>query len=372
MAGRIRTIKPEILEDDRTSALSDLEWRIFVSSILLADDFGNFRAHPHFVLSQVFWGIAHDADGVGAALDTLEDVGLIERYEVRGQHYAHIRNWDKHQRVDNRGRPRVPAKDDPEALAQTVIYVYFVQQGDDGPIKIGRAANVERRLGQLRVANPQPLRLLATIEGDIEAELKQRFKKLRISGEWFKPAEELRTFIGEVAAKSPRKDTSSPLARAPAHPAARPRPTTTTTTTTTTPAPSADAEVPVGPLDVKPKAKAGSRGTRIAADWKPSEKTIEWCHGKGVDGAVHVEEFIDHWAGVSGAKGVKLDWDGTFKNRIRDLIEWGRATPWEPVVPPEPVGPLPKIDRSGPEWERALAGIDEALETVLATKAVGV
>lgn len=41
---RIRTLKPEILEDARTAGLSDAAFRLFVAMIVLADDHGNLRA----------------------------------------------------------------------------------------------------------------------------------------------------------------------------------------------------------------------------------------------------------------------------------------------------------------------------------------
>lgn len=33
-------------------------------------------------------------------------------------------------------------------------------------------------------------------------------------------------------------------------------------------------------------------------------------------------EFHDYWIGVSGAKGVKLDWFATFRNHVRGMPEW--------------------------------------------------
>lgn len=32
-------------------------------------------------------------------------------------------------------------------------------------------------------------------------------------------------------------------------------------------------------------------------------------------------EFVDHWKGVPGSKGVKLDWEATWRNRMRALQE---------------------------------------------------
>ena len=39
-------------------------------------------------------------------------------------------------------------------------HVYFVQRGHGGPIKIGASTNVVRRLGELQIAAPEPMRLV--------------------------------------------------------------------------------------------------------------------------------------------------------------------------------------------------------------------
>jgi hypothetical protein len=54
MSGRIRTIKPELLEDDKTARLSHEEWRTFVSLLLIADDHGNCRANPKYLDGAIF------------------------------------------------------------------------------------------------------------------------------------------------------------------------------------------------------------------------------------------------------------------------------------------------------------------------------
>jgi len=72
----------------------------------------------------------------------------------------------------------------------------------------------------------------------------------------------------------------------------------------------------------------GKRGSRLSPDWEPSEKTIAWCHDEGVDGEAHLDEFRDYWLAIPGAKGVKVDWDATYRNRIRKLVEWNQAKPW--------------------------------------------
>lgn len=116
MPGRIRSIKPEILEDERTARLSDTAWRMFVSLWLLADDHGALRAEPDYLAGQVLWGTGAGAPAVLSALAELGAAGLVLRYQVRAQNYVQIKNWLKHQRVDHPSKPRVPRHDDPTAI----------------------------------------------------------------------------------------------------------------------------------------------------------------------------------------------------------------------------------------------------------------
>jgi len=131
---RIRSIKPELLEDEKTATLSHLEWRLFVSAILLADDYGNFRASPARVSGVALW--AHRED-VGPALDALESAGLIVRYTVDGQAYAHISGWEKHQKVDHPGKPSCPgqekvSRNPRESLAETARESRLIGSGSEG------------------------------------------------------------------------------------------------------------------------------------------------------------------------------------------------------------------------------------------------
>lgn len=72
-------------------------------------------------------------------------------------------------------------------------YVYFVQAGENGPIKIGVAKNVKNRLRGLQTANPVKLKVLKNFEFSSEKrarEIEQRFhnffKHTRMIGEWFR------------------------------------------------------------------------------------------------------------------------------------------------------------------------------------------
>lgn len=121
MAGhRIRTLKPEILDDEKVAPLSDTAFRLFTSMVILADDWGNVRADVRWLQAQIWW--AHGgAPNVLLALVELCRATLIEVYAVRGGTYVHLRGWEKHQRIDNAGKARVPMPNDPDANRIEVI-----------------------------------------------------------------------------------------------------------------------------------------------------------------------------------------------------------------------------------------------------------
>lgn len=190
---RIRTIKPEILEDQKTADLTHEAWRLFVSLIVLADDFGAMRGDSAWLHGQIFWAtpVSGGPDGMAAALAELQGEELIEIYEVRGQRYLQVVNWEKHQRVDNRGKPRVPRPDDQEAWAVKPTgrdFVYFIQATKSKAIKIGYSWDPPRRLQAIQAGHPEKLELLLQVPGTRVEEhaLHRQFGSLRLAGEWFR------------------------------------------------------------------------------------------------------------------------------------------------------------------------------------------
>jgi hypothetical protein len=82
--------------------------------------------------------------------------------------------------------------------------LYFIQKGDDGPIKIGVAASVRSRVKNLQVGNSEPLKLLLSVDQteDInERALHRKFRHLRLEGEWFRPGTDLIELIRSVGGK---------------------------------------------------------------------------------------------------------------------------------------------------------------------------
>lgn len=117
---RIRTLKPEILEDDKTAGLSDGAFRMFTAMIVLADDHGNLRANAGWLIGQIWWA-RNESPRVAELLREVAEADLIHVYMVRGQLYCHIRSWEKHQRIDNRGKARVPTPKDAEGQGNSVL-----------------------------------------------------------------------------------------------------------------------------------------------------------------------------------------------------------------------------------------------------------
>ncbi|WP_230870823.1 hypothetical protein [Mycobacterium canetti] len=74
-------------------------------------------------------------------------------------------------------------------------------------------------------------------------------------------------------------------------------------------------------------APADKRGTRIPDGWQPNPATVASMRQKfpDVDLDEVTEEFVDFWRAEPGARGRKLDWDATWRNRVREIASRQRA-----------------------------------------------
>jgi hypothetical protein len=77
--------------------------------------------------------------------------------------------------------------------------VYFIRMGSDGPIKIGTALDVRKRLAALD-CGPYGLELLGTVPGDqpLEKRIHRALVAHRLRHEWFRPDPEILTFVSLV------------------------------------------------------------------------------------------------------------------------------------------------------------------------------
>lgn len=106
---RIRTIKPEWLDDQKLSTCTPMARVLSVALILLADDYGNGRADPSYLRGLVFRNSR--GKSVIGAIRELVECGYIVIYAANGDDYYHISNWSRHQLVKNPSKPRVPKPD---------------------------------------------------------------------------------------------------------------------------------------------------------------------------------------------------------------------------------------------------------------------
>jgi hypothetical protein len=131
---RIRSLKPEILHDQRTAGLTDAAWRLFVSMILIADDYGNQHADARLLRAEVFWGAPAPPEDVRPLLDELERVKLVRFYRVRGQSYVHLAGWAKNQKIYKPGRHVVPPVEEGEDQESSPKEVKHTRRATDSGI----------------------------------------------------------------------------------------------------------------------------------------------------------------------------------------------------------------------------------------------
>jgi len=108
MSRRIRSVKPEWLEDERLGLASSDARVLSIALMLMADDEGRGRASPIMLGGQVFPGLANPREVSAKALEELRALDFVALYEVDGQHYFEIRNWGRHQKIDHPTPSKLP------------------------------------------------------------------------------------------------------------------------------------------------------------------------------------------------------------------------------------------------------------------------
>ena len=79
--------------------------------------------------------------------------------------------------------------------------IYFIQAGNDGPIKIGYAQNSSARRRELQTGNHEELNLITEIPGgkDREDTIHNDLRSYRYRGEWFRATSAVLAYIDKVA-----------------------------------------------------------------------------------------------------------------------------------------------------------------------------
>lgn len=172
---RIRTVKPEMLDDEKVAALPHLAWRLFVSLIMTSDDYGNQHGAVAKIRGTALWATdATDAD-IREALARLSRDSLVALYEVRGQAYVAICGWSKHQKVDKPGRPIVPGPEQADSQACGIRENLATNSREprenlapdqDQERDLDQEGKISHTAGAREVGNPKPRdRMLPLAEG---------------------------------------------------------------------------------------------------------------------------------------------------------------------------------------------------------------
>lgn len=232
MAGRIRTVKPELF---RHELLQDLENQnavlrpmlVFAGLMTQADRSGRFRWNPRVLKLDILPFVDFD---LGASMELLRARGFLRKYEVAGVVYGCFPTWAKHQVINNREREsEIPAP----------------PEGRDTDASCTREARDEDETAT-------PL-ISAQVEGNGNKE-------------------------GEQGTEG-NKETAPRLTR--------------------------------------------TRGTRIPEDFAVTEAHRKWAKEQGLPSPdSEVDHFRDYWLAKAGKNAVKLDWDLTFKNWLRNAAQF--------------------------------------------------
>lgn len=105
---RIRTVKPEWLDDEKLLALGSDARVMSIALILMADDYGDGRANEMTLAGRVFPTEKDATKKTRESLARLVGAGFVHLYTVRGQRYYNVRKWAKHQKVDHPSKPIFP------------------------------------------------------------------------------------------------------------------------------------------------------------------------------------------------------------------------------------------------------------------------
>lgn len=116
---RARNIKPGFFTNDELGELSPLARLAFIGLWSQADFNGNMKCKPKRLKVEI---LPYDNVDFGGLIDELELSGFVFQYQVQGDNYLHVVNFQKHQR---------PHKN--EVLRGTDIPEPVTQCGPNGP-----------------------------------------------------------------------------------------------------------------------------------------------------------------------------------------------------------------------------------------------
>jgi hypothetical protein len=128
---RIRTIKPELWQDEKLSVLDPVTRLVFIGLISMADDAGRLVDNVKSIDGFIF---PETEDTCKDSLGILARLSRILRYVApSGQRVIQIANWQRHQRVDHPNQHVLPGPP-----------TEVVEAAQDAPVSLGTRENGAR------------------------------------------------------------------------------------------------------------------------------------------------------------------------------------------------------------------------------------
>lgn len=106
---RIRTVKPELWQDEKFASLIRDARLVFIAMLNYADDYGVVKGSPVYLKSVLFpYDDNFRINDFRNCLDALVNARFLVPFEYNGERYLNIRSFCSHQKIDRPGKPTVP------------------------------------------------------------------------------------------------------------------------------------------------------------------------------------------------------------------------------------------------------------------------
>ena len=105
---RIRSVKPDIWQDEEFGNISHDARLLFLGLITQADDEGRQNGANRLVWSLLYPWEDFNPDALEGWLGELEMARLIQRYEKNGRVYISLPSWKKHQKISHPTPSKLP------------------------------------------------------------------------------------------------------------------------------------------------------------------------------------------------------------------------------------------------------------------------
>lgn len=193
MAGRIRSVKPELVQHELFATLSDGAARTYYGLLALVDDAGRCPAAPSYLAGQIFWAKPRALNVIARQITELETAGWVRRYSVRGSVWLEIVGWldiksPTYQKIDKRQPARFPAPESCESSTQST-------SGSTTPA----ANDLDQDLDQDRERIPRPPKappIPSRPEPETTAEERERGARAKIRRRALEHVNKLRETVG--------------------------------------------------------------------------------------------------------------------------------------------------------------------------------